>query len=101
MTDELLTLVVLAAGAGVLARIAARYVRIEGPLGWPLGRESRERFWRDTMPWPHGVQEDSEIAWHVPRAASGAAGSPVDDDPPASRGQAVPPTRPQARLTGR
>jgi len=89
------------AGVGVAASLGwltGRLARGNGPPGLPLGSESRETFWRRTLPWPTGVQEDTEIAWHVPR-----------DDPPVPLqvalspppGRAVPPTRPQRRLTGR
>lgn len=94
--DQLLTLGTLVVATAVLARVMARYVRSDVPLGWPLGRESRERFWQDAMPWPRGVQEDVDIAWHVPRAAS--ATTAVAQPPP---GHPIPPTQPQPRMTGR
>ena len=94
--DQLLALAALVAATALLARVVARYVRVEVPLGWPLGRESRERFWRDALPWPRGVQEDAEIAWHVPRKPSSSVA-----DRPVATGRPVPPTQPQPRMTGR
>ncbi|HEX5012594.1 MAG TPA: hypothetical protein VFV72_00445 [Candidatus Limnocylindrales bacterium] len=95
--DQLLMLAALVAATCVLARFAGRLFRADVPLGWPLGRESRERFWQDALPWPHGVQEDTDIAWHVPRAAPPS--SQAERREPAAR--PTPPTRPQPRMTGR
>ena len=94
--DEVMELVAIVAGLVVLAQLADRFMRGEGPPGWPLGNLSREEFWRQALPWPRGVQEDAEIAWHVPvdRAPVEPARAPVD-------GQVVPPTRPQPRIVGR
>jgi hypothetical protein len=91
----------LLAGIGVAASLGWLIGRLASdtwPRGLPLGVESRETFWQKTLPWPTGVQEDTEIAWHVPR-----------DDPPSPPsvafssplGQPTPPTRPQRRLTSR
>jgi hypothetical protein len=92
----------IVAGAIVLRIVASRFVRTEGPPGWPLGAESREEFWRMTLPWPRGVQEDDEIAWHVPKrespdgpASSSSVGGPITPSRP------VPPTAPQRRVVGR
>jgi len=93
--DQLLALAALVAATAAVARVVARFFGVEVPLGWPLGRESRERFWQDAMPWPRGVQEDSDIAWHVPRAPSSVVDRPV------ATGRPVPPTQPQPRMTGR
>ena len=87
------------AAAGVLGWIVGRLVRTDGSPRWPLGRDSQESFWRDALPWPTGVQEDSDIAWHVPREES--------PPPPASSerrlmgDRPVPPTQPQRRFVGR
>jgi len=86
----------IAAGCGAIAALAARFVGVEGPTGWPIGAASREEFWRRSMPWPRGVQEDDEIAWHVPVAR---ATESVTERPAA--GQPIPPTRPQRRFVGR
>jgi len=91
----LLAGVIVAASLGWLI---GRLARDTWPRGLPLGVESRETFWRKTLPWPTGVQEDTEIAWHVPRddrpLPSSVALSPPLDQP-------VPPTQPQRRLTSR
>ena len=100
MTDDLLMLLGAVAGAGVLGWLAGRLVRTDGPPGWPLGDESREAFWRKSLPWPKGVQEDAEIAWHVPPTtppaqASAATAVRNGDVRP------IPPTRPQGRFVSR
>jgi hypothetical protein len=80
--------------AAVLGALAGRLARGDGPRGLPIGDETREGFWRRSMPWPTGVQEDSEIAWHVPPTAE-----PTKPRPRApTEGRAIPPTRPQGRL---
>jgi hypothetical protein len=32
-------------------------------LGSLVNRGDSEGWWRATMPWPHGVQEDDEVTW--------------------------------------
>jgi hypothetical protein len=92
--DDIVLLIALLLG---LRAVVARLVPLDVPFGWPLGAESRDAFWRMTLPWPRGVQEDVEIAWHVPRPAS-----PVDvEQRPTAPRRPVPPTRPQPRFIGR
>ncbi len=74
------------------ALLAAKFVQSDGNL-WP-----RDDFWRRTLPWPRGVQEDDTIAWHVP---STVMPSPALSARPASLGRPVPPTTPQRRIGGR
>jgi len=91
----------LLAGIGVAASLGwliGRLARDTWPRGLPLGVESRETFWQKTLPWPTGVQEDTEIAWHVPRDDPPV---PTSVAPSSPLGQPVPPTRPQPRITGR
>jgi hypothetical protein len=90
----------IVAGFSVLALLAARFVRAEGPPGWPLGPASPEDFWRASLPWPHGVQEDAEIAWHVPREEPDD-GAQSSGSAPGGTADLVPPTRPQGRFRGR
>jgi hypothetical protein len=95
-------IVVILAGLSTFAMLAAWFVRVDSTSILPLGEVGHEDFWRRTMPWPRGVQEDDEIAWHVPRAvesaapprAAGSVGS-------VALGRPVPPTRPQRRIAGR
>jgi hypothetical protein len=90
--DELVELVAVIVGMGGVAWLADRVLRGEGPPGWPIGAISREEFWRRSLPWPRGIQEDDEIAWHVPRSAAAGMGAPSP-----RRGRPAPPTRPQPR----
>jgi hypothetical protein len=95
--DDIVGIVVILIGLRALRAVADRFMLSDGPPGWPLGEVSRESFWRRTLPWPQGVQEDSEIAWHVPR--------PVEPAETQRRARAEerprPPTRPQSRVVGR
>ncbi len=74
------------------ALLAAKFVQSDGNL-WP-----RDDFWRTTLPWPRGVQEDDTIAWHVPSAV---LPNPALGARPVSLGRPVPPTTPQRRIGGR
>lgn len=104
MEDIVLMLAMLAMLVGLRALLVriAPYIRVDGPPGWPLGAESRESYWERALPWPRGVQEDSEIAWHVPRSEPplGSADPPASGRP-ATGARPVPPTRPQRRFVGR
>jgi hypothetical protein len=100
VTGDIVMVLGIVAGAGVLGWLGGRLVRGYGPPGWPLGAESREAFWRRSLPWPTGVQEDSEIAWHVPVPDAPEPTSAARSD---SRrdAQPIPPTQPQRRFVGR
>jgi hypothetical protein len=95
-------LLAMLVGLRAVAIRIAPFIRVDGPPGWPLGTESREAFWRRTLPWPRGVQEDDEIAWHVPRADRIVSPpGPATAGRPTAGARPVPPTRPQQRLVGR
>jgi len=97
--DDIVGIAVILIALRALRAVADRFVLTDGPPGWPLGEVSRESFWRRTLPWPHGVQEDSDIAWHVPRPVE-----PTDErgqTPRLDEGRPLPPTRPQSRVVGR
>jgi hypothetical protein len=87
------------AGAGILGWLAGRLLRTDGQPGWPVGALSREEYWRRTLPWPRGVQEDDGIAWHVPRDEPAEA--PQSGGRAQSVGRPIPPTQPQRRFIGR
>ena len=93
--SELAAVVLLVALIGAIARLAARHFHPELPFGLPLGAASREELWRRAMPWPHGVQEEADLSWHVPLPARSA------DPPSRPPVRPTPPTRPQPRLIGR
>ncbi len=59
-------LAVIVVGLTAFALLAARLVGVDPTSLWPLGEQGHEDFWRRMLPWPLGVQEDDEIAWHVP-----------------------------------
>jgi hypothetical protein len=91
-------LVVIVVGLTAFALLAAKFVGVDPTSLWPLGEQGREDFWRKMLPWPRGVQEDDEIAWHVP-----PTGPPTTalSARPVSLGRPVPPTTPQRRIAGR
>jgi hypothetical protein len=66
MISALLLVALAAAPLAVLgAWIAGRR---EPRLGSLVQVGGREGWWRQTMPWPHGVQEDDEVHWNFGRA---------------------------------
>ena len=95
---EILTIIVTVAGLSAFAMLAAWLLRIDSTSLWPLGEQGREGFWRRTLPWPPGVQEDAEIAWHVPRATPAPHAASMRA---LETGRAAPPTRPQRRIGSR
>jgi hypothetical protein len=48
-----------------------------GPGQRPLGAliHGRDAWWRSTMPWPQGVQEEYDVRWGVPETDQSPAGS--------------------------
>jgi hypothetical protein len=91
-------LAVIVVGLTAFALLAARFVGVDPTSLWPLGEVGHEDFWLRVLPWPRGVQEDDEIAWHVPLTGPSTAAGSVR---PTSLGAPVPPTRPQRRMAGR
>jgi len=89
---------VIVVGLTAFALLAARFVGVDPTSLWPLGEVGHEDFWRRVLPWPRGVQEDDEIAWHVPPTSPSRAAASAR---PMAIGRAVPPTRPQRRIAGR
>jgi hypothetical protein len=89
-------ILVILAALSTFAMLAAWLVRVESTALWPLGEVGHDGFWRRTLPWPRGIQEDDEIAWHVPRPVPPAAVSR-----PVAIAKPVPPTRPQRRIASR
>ena len=57
-------------------------------------------FYRSTMPWPIGVQEEDEVHWHIPSTVTPRPEATIEDLPqtPSSSRRPRPPTRPQSRL---
>ena len=77
-TGEILMLAVDRGGADRVCA-ARRPIRRSRPDLSGRSAKGHEDFWRRTLPWPRGVQEDDEIAWHVPLdgAAERRARQPV------------------------
>jgi hypothetical protein len=100
--DDIVWIVGILAGLRALLALLAHAFDDVGPPGWPLGEGSREAFWRRSLPWPRGVQEDDEIAWHVPRPAPPPGAERAERLRRVLSGERpVPPTRPQSRIVGR
>jgi hypothetical protein len=62
--DLMLTLALLALAAAPLALLSGWLDRRESrPLGALVNGRDTEGWWRSTMPWPRGVQEDDDLRW--------------------------------------
>ena len=74
--DAISAIVLLALVAMPIALLSGWFVDGGyGGLGSVVNRGDTGSWWRSTMPWPEGVQEDDELAWHVhePEPAGDAA----------------------------
>ena len=90
---DIVTIFVVLAGLSAFAMLSAWFVRTGyGQFGgFARGRDDAT-WWRSSMPWPRGVQEDDDIGWHVPRPPGAVEQSPRIGF---GTGKAIPPTRPQ------
>jgi hypothetical protein len=87
--DTLVAIALLCALAAPLSLLARWFVdRGHNGLGVLVSRGGSDAWWQTTMPWPHGVQEEDGVRWHVP-------GQEVETDPDAFE---IPPVRPHGRV---
>jgi hypothetical protein len=101
--DIISVIVLLAVVAAPLAVLSGWFVRGGyGGLGSFVDRGDREAWWRATMPWPHGVQEEDGVEWHVPRVgqANESAAQRARPEAPADAVK-IEPVRPRARVAFR
>jgi hypothetical protein len=64
--DMVAAIAVLFALAAPLALLARWFVdRGHNGLGVLVSRGGNDAWWQSTMPWPHGVQEEDGVRWHV------------------------------------
>ena len=84
--DLIFALVVLTLAAAPIALLSGWFDRRESrSLGTLLAGRDRDTWWRATMPWPQGVQEDTDMAWsardpNAPGAPGRAAGPDAPDE---------------------
>lgn len=79
--DVIPTIVLLSLAAAPIAVVAGWLAsRGHGRLGPLVSAPAGVDWWRTTMPWPHGVQEDDEVKWNF---AEPVAADPTTDDRPA------------------
>lgn len=94
---DLISIILMGALAAVPLAVLSGW--LIGPGERPLGGliNGREAWWRSTMPWPQGVQEDDDVRWRIPAreqldpgsAAQSTADLPVADVPTESVGATV------------
>ena len=96
--------IVIVVGIGLaFAPVAALSGWLAGPGQRPLGAlmHGRDTWWRSTMPWPQGVQEEDGVHWHV-REPGGTTTVPRDDGAPRRESRSPePPTVPLRRARRR
>jgi hypothetical protein len=75
--DLISAILMLSLLAAVLAPLAGWWVRrgYDG-IGSLVNPGDSGDWWRATMPWPRGVQEEDGVAWHI-RDAGSPLGSPA------------------------
>jgi hypothetical protein len=80
--DLILALALLGLAVAPLALLSGWLAgRGSRPLGALVNTGGSEGWWRSTMPWPRGVQEDDELTWTVgtaPKATPSPRRAPVD-----------------------
>lgn len=102
--DLIMIALALTIGITLMAVVAAGFgaATCDGLGAIVRGRDDQS-WWRATLPWPQGVQEDDEVRWRF--APRGAADEERDADgserPPPGHARPIPPTRPQARVSMR
>jgi len=63
--DVMLTIVLLSIAAAPLALLSGWFDRRGSqPLGALVNGRDSDGWWRATMPWPEGVQEDDDMTWN-------------------------------------
>lgn len=99
--DLIPAILMLGLSGAVLATLAGWWVRggYDG-IGALVNRGDSGDWWRATMPWPQGVQEEDGVSWHI-RDPGSSPGSPASGSgPPEVDADAfrVPPIRPRSRV---
>jgi hypothetical protein len=80
--DLILALALLALAVAPLALLSGWLAgRGSRPLGALVNSGGNEGWWRSTMPWPHGVQEEDDLPWSAqPRPEqTGPSSQPLVD----------------------
>jgi hypothetical protein len=67
------TVVLLGVAAAPLALLGGWIATHDRSVAPPVGGTG-ESWWRETMPWPHGVQEDDDIHWNFGSEGPPASG---------------------------
>jgi hypothetical protein len=100
--DTLSAMVALGLVAAPLALLARWFVdRGYRGLGTLVNQGDSAAWWRATMPWPQGVQEEDGVAWHIRDPDPVAVGSPTGTPATAELKRDafnIAPVRPQTRI---
>jgi hypothetical protein len=97
----LIAIVALCLVAAPLALVARWFVdRGYGGLGALVNPGGSDGWWRTTMPWPQGVQEEDGVQWHIRDADVAIAAAPAGDVTLEQVGDdyAIAPTHPKTRI---
>src|SRR5438093_6164123 len=91
MTADLLAALLILIGAGAPLAILLAWLATRGlpGLGLLVGIGQANVWWRRTMPWPEGIQEDDDVHWHFDSRREAHDGATIeestDGDHPALR----------------
>jgi hypothetical protein len=101
--DSVSAIVLLTAAAVPVALVASWFVKSGGDaLGSAVHRGDADAWWRTSMPWPHGVQEEDGLPWHLDPDRDGDASSePSISDGSLANGYEVAPLRANPHLAVR
>lgn len=100
---EMISAIILISLAAVpLAVLAGWFVSPRhGELGSVVHGCDSDSWWRATMPWPHGVQEEDGVRWHLrdqePAVVDPSAGGSPTGEVMAADFE-IAPVRPQTRI---
>jgi len=101
---EAITAVVLLAVAAMPVALVANWFLQSGTqgLGSAVNRGDKDAWWRASMPWPRGVQEEDGLTWHLGNPDR-TDGVPAGQSPArtADDGFEVAPVRAHGRIAAR
>jgi hypothetical protein len=90
------TILLLAVAAAPIALVGGWLAgRGHGRLGALVSGQGGDGWWRTTMPWPQGVQEDDDFKWNFGDRDQPIASEP--ERPAAETTEMVEPARPRLR----
>jgi hypothetical protein len=81
MTADLVSAILILAGAAAPLAILLAWLATRGlpGLGLLVSSGQANVWWRRTMPWPQGIQEDDDVHWHFDAGNGSDDGSTIEE----------------------